>query len=427
MAFFFVLLLIALAFAAGYAVAVARSRRLAPPPPPEAAAPVTALTHEAKAPESTRVAFERDAEEGTTAWRLAMADVGARMKQAGVKLVVFAHGSFVGDDPLTIARTVEDAIPALAGHARALRGFTRAQVHRFLGDLSNFTPEYVAGFAQATGVAATSFTWSGENHHAGRVQGAVRLARAIALYGGGAIGPGDRVLLVGHSHGGQLFAVLSQLLAGAEGHEELVAAARARGEDPGALADHLAQLRAVDFDVATFGTPPRYGWARGARFRVLHLVNHRGAAPRGRSLLGVFHTREGDYVHRVGVPGSDFPALAPQERAINARLDRILGHGWSPRVWLGHVARGLRVAPHGHTILVDYGDDARAVPNLLATGLGHAAYTRRDAMLFHARLVAGHFYSPPAPTPWVDRVRGLLPPKRLLAAPARRLPSSPEM
>src|SRR5439155_27263769 len=120
-----------------------------------------------------------------------------------------------------------------------------------------------------------------------------------------------------------------------------------------ALEDPLAQLRGVDFDVVTYGTPPRYGWARGARFRVLHVVNHRGAASKAKSLLGVLHTKEGDYVHRIGVPGSDFPALAPHEREINARLDRYLGHGSNVRAWLGHVARGLRVAPHGHTILVD--------------------------------------------------------------------------
>jgi hypothetical protein len=97
------------------------------------------------------------------------------------------------------------------------------------------------------------------------------------------------------------------------------------------------------------------------------------------------------------------------------------------RAWIGHVARGLRVSPHGHTILVDYGDDAGAVPNFLATGLGHAAYTRREAMLFHARLVAGHFYQPQAPmaaAPWVGRVRGLLAPRRALVPPSRRLPSS---
>src|SRR5436305_8465606 len=141
-----IVLLLAAAFAAGYFVAVARVRRLAAPP--EVVPPVSALTHEA-APPSTRVAFERDADEGSTAWRMAMTDVGERMKRAGVRLVVFAHGSFVGDDPLALGRAVEDAIPALAPHVSAVRGFTRAQVHRFLGDLSNFPPDYVEGFARA--------------------------------------------------------------------------------------------------------------------------------------------------------------------------------------------------------------------------------------------------------------------------------------
>ncbi len=390
---FLLLLVVAgAAFAAGYALAL--RRRPARAFLPEIVLPVDAHAAGAEeAPPSARVAFERGADEGSPEWRLAMAEVGERMRGAGVRLVVFAHGSFVGDDPLALARSVEDAIPTFGAHACALRGFTRAQVHRVLGDLSNFPPDYVESFARATGVAASSFTWSGENHHAARVQGAVRLARTIALHGGGAVRAGDGVLLLGHSHGGQLFAVLSQLVARAHGHEELVAAALARDEDVGALEEHLALLRRCAVDVATFGTPPRYGWARGAGFRVLHVVNHRGVATRARSLFGVLHTREGDYVHQLGVPGSDFPALARGERAINTRLDRLLGSGTSARNWLRHVGRGTRVATHGHTALVDYGDRARAVPNFLSTGLGHAAYTRRDAMLFHARLLAEHFYA----------------------------------
>jgi hypothetical protein len=227
----------------------------------------------------------------------------------------------------------------------------------------------------------------------------VRLARAIALHGGGGGGgvrPGDRVLLAGHSHGGQLFALLSQLAARVSGHEDLLLAAHARGEDVGALEEHLELLRRCAVDAVTFGTPPRYGWARGAGFRVLHVVNHRGAAPRSGSLRGLLHTARGDYVHQIGVPGSDFPAPTAADRALNDRLDRVLGAGTDLRVLLRNVARGMRVAPHGHTVLVDYGDAApgRVLPNFLATGLGHAAYTRGDAMLFHARLVADHFYAP---------------------------------
>jgi hypothetical protein len=362
--------------------------------------------------EPARIAFTPHASEGTAEWSRAMADLGARMRDAGVRLVVFSHGSFVGDDPLALARLAEETVPVLPEVARKLRELTRGHVSRLLGDLSNYTAEYVAAFARATGVDAVEFTWSGENHHAARVHGAVRLARTIALHGGGALQAGDRVLLVGHSHGGQLFAILSQLVARSHGYEDLVAAAQARGEDVGALEDHLALLRQCSVDVATFGTPLRYGWGRGARFRLLHVVNHRGAVARTPSLRGLLHTRHGDYVHQLGVHGSDFPAPAASDRRLNARLDRVLGKGRDVRAWLRHVAGGLRVSPQGQTVLVDYGDDAGAVPNFLATGLGHAAYTRRDAMLFHARLVANHFYPPRAPAPWTARVR-----RRLWLAP----------
>ncbi len=250
----------------------------------------------------------------------------------------------------------------------------------------------------------------------------------MALHRGGALKAGDRALLVGHSHGGQLFAILSQLLARARGYEELVAAAGARGEDLGALDEHLGLLRRCPIDVATFGTPLRYSWARAAGFRLLHIVNHRGTEARGPALLGVLHTRQGDYVHQLGADGSDFPALTASERAMNARLDGILGDGTSLRVWLRNVSRGLRVSPHGRTVLVDYGDVARGLPNFLSSGLGHAAYTRREAMLFHANLIADHFYPPvgaPARETWSRRVRAWVAPNRPLL-PARRQPSTPD-
>jgi len=393
------------AFGAGYAFAVARLRASRPP----ASGSIVVSRRE-----PTRIAFTRLAAEGTQEWRVAMEELGARMRSAGTRLVLFVHGSFVGDDPLALARTLEGAAPALPDLARALRGFTRAQVSRVLGDLSNFPADYVDALAAATGIEAVGFTWSGENHHAARVQEAVRLTRALALHN--ATGLGSRVLLVGHSHGGQLFAILSQLLARSRGYEELIDAAAARGEDVRALEDQLARLRCCAFDVATFGTPPRYDFAPASHFRLLHLVNHR------------LHTRRGDYVHHLGAPGSDWPAPKAKDRALNERLDRVLGVGSDLRAWLRHVADGLRLSPYGHTILVDYGDQARVVPNFWATGFGHAAYTRRDAMLFHVRIVADHFYPPgegdenrvaevPRDRVWTRSARLLLPRRRWPSAP----------
>jgi hypothetical protein len=428
--FFMVLfaLVAIVAFAAGFAVARARSRDAAPSDP-AAAAPTASELAVAVESEPARIAFASHAVEGTAEWTTAMRELGERMRGAEVRLVVFAHGSFVGDDPLAIASMMEDALPLLPDIGRKLRGLTRAHLSRLLGDLSNFSEAYVAAFAQGTGVDAVSFTWSGENHHAARVQGAVRLARMIALHRGGALRPGERVLLVGHSHGGQLFAILSQMIARSRGHEELVAAAHARGEDVGALEDHLTLLRRCSIDVATFGTPPRYGWARAAGFRLLHIVNHRGAGTAAPSLRGFLHTRQGDYVQQLGAHGSDFPALSASERVLNARLDRVLGEGSSVRAWLRNVSRGVRISPHGRTLLVDYGDSGRVLPNFLSSGLGHAAYTRRDAMLFHASLIADHFYPsrPASPwEPWSRRVRALVSPERLLPPASRREPSTPD-
>jgi hypothetical protein len=419
------------AFGAGYALALVRTRAERGRASLAATVTVEEVARDEPGPlpegppEALRVAFTELAAEGTPEWRMAMGDLGDRLRLAGVRFVVFVHGSFVGDDPLSIARAVEDTMPALPELARAVRGFTRSKVHRVLGDLSNYHSGYVGALGLATGIDAVDFTWSGENHHAARVQEAVRLARALALHGGGALRPGERVLLVGHSHGGQLFALLSQLVGRSRGYEELIGAAAARGEDVDELEGHLALLRRCVVDVATFGTPPRYGWSPAARFRLMHVVNHRGVEARAGSLRGLLHTRTGDYVHQLGAPGSDWPASSARDRALNARLDRILGVGTSLRAWLHHVARGVRVAPQGLTVLVDYGDAGKRLPNFWETGFGHAAYTRRDAMLFHLRLVADHFYPSAASAPKVQGLRAWIDPKRLLPA-RRRTPSAPD-
>ncbi len=122
------------AFAAGFAAARVRVRRAALAPVPDAplAAPVDV------AGEPARIAFTNHAIEGSREWATAMGDLGTRMRESGVRLVVFTHGSFVGDDPLAIASLLDDAIPLLPEIGRKLRGLTRAHLSRLLGDLSNF-------------------------------------------------------------------------------------------------------------------------------------------------------------------------------------------------------------------------------------------------------------------------------------------------
>ena len=338
----------------------------------------------------TIVRFEVVAERGTRsmeladhaeAWRSAMADIGARLRDDGVVAIVFAHGSFVGNDPLSALALIERALPAQRPLAKTLRRHTRAYVDRLLGDRGNFGPGYVRLFEQALGgaIPCTSFVWSSENHHVGRLEGALGLVRALATHAElGA--PRGRILVLGHSHAGQLFALVTQLLSRSLASEAILDVARARSLDVSSLDVDLETLQASLLDFVTFGAPARYAWANVPNLRSLHVVHGRSAS----ALSG--H----DWVRRLGAVGSDFPALGAHERLLNASLVPALGPGFAP----AELVRSLRAPPatptHGELVLVDYGGER--LTGLLLSGLGHAEYTRLDGMLFHASLVTARLY-----------------------------------
>lgn len=393
------------AFAAGFLLARRRTR-------PEARAARVASTPAAAT--ITTVAFDPGEARGTRAteleahapaWREAMRGVGVRLEAANVRAVVFVHGTFTGTDPLSAYRLVERGLPAVGRDvARALRRTTRSALDRLLGDLGNFGPAYARLFEGAAGgrIPCTTFVWSSENHHVGRLEAALGLVRVLATHAELAALPsrGDRpgrVLVVGHSHAGQVFALVTQLLAQSVATEAVLDVARVRGLDVGALETDLETLDGIGLDLVTFGAPARYAWAQVPGVRALHVL----AAP-ARGSLG------GDWIQRIGVEGSDLPALDPEDRRVNAALERSLGPGFAP----ARLATAVWEPPprlHGDLVLVDYGADG--LRSAIRSGLGHGAYTRLDAMLFHARLVAERLYpeepgAPPA-SAW-SRLRALV-------------------
>ncbi|MDB4935575.1 MAG: hypothetical protein JWP87_2547 [Labilithrix sp.] len=328
------------------------------------------LRFDAVVPRGTRSAvLAEHAEE----WRAAMRDVGTRLSDEGVVAVVFAHGSFVGTDPLSALGTVERALPNGRELANKLRRHTRSYVDRMLGDLGNFGPAYVRLFEEAIGksIPCTSFVWSSENHHVGRLEGALGLVRVLATHAElGA--PRGRILVLGHSHAGQVFALVTQLLSRSLAGEAIVDVARARALDVSALDVDIATLEHSPLDFVTFGAPARYAWAELEAVRSLHVVH------------------DDDWVRRLGGAGSDFPALASGDRKLNATLDEALGRGFAPSEVLRSLRGESKVSPHGEMVLVDYG--AKGLAGILSSGLGHGSYTRLDAMLFHASLVASRLY-----------------------------------
>ena len=382
------------AFAAGFVLA----RRLARPSSRATPTPIAAEDAKAALPASVAdrfVRFDPVAARGTRstaladhddAWRTAMHDVGTQLRAADVSAVVFAHGSFVGTDPLSALSTIEQSLPRGRALARALGRRTRATIDRLLGDLGNFGPTYVRLFEEAIGgsIPCTTFVWSSENHHVGRLEGALGLVRVLATHAELAL-PRGRLLVVGHSHAGQIFALVTQLLSRSLASEAIRDVARARSLDVSSLDVDLQAIERCGLDFVTFGAPARYAWAKAASIRSLHVV-HRRASP-----VTPRHRLSGDdWIRRLGGAGSDFPALAAEERKLNTSLDDALGSGFAPVEVAKALVSSADSAPHGELVLVDYGEERLA--SVLSTGFGHGVYTRFDAMLFHASLVATRLY-----------------------------------
>jgi hypothetical protein len=295
------------------------------------------------------------------------------------------------------------------------------------------------------------FHWSSQNHHIARADGAVRLLDELATFaeqlpqqqrvvapspwrgglGRGAEasqslaisntpppqGEGDeqinhRVILWAHSHGGNVFALLTNLLGADEAaRQEFFHASRTffrpwiatqpdlpvwdRVEQ--LLADPQHPLRRLKLDVITYGTPIRYGWDAGGYHNLLHLIHHRPhakhhahRAPYPPWPHDVFAAEHGDYIQQVGIAGTNFPPLPIALRTFLAdwRLGQLLQRnlgGWlRPRL-----KHGMRVHEEGTTLLVDY-DDPHWLP--WTHVLGHAPYTRSHWLPLHCELAAEHFY-----------------------------------
>jgi hypothetical protein len=329
----------------------------------------------------------------TPEWQERMARIGTTLQKAGVSQLYFLHGTFTGSDPFNVLPPFKSLMPQLAQQwEQIIESKMKRAVDLLARDLGNFLPDYVRLFQEASGghVPCHTLHWSSANHHWGRLQGALRLIED--LHQRFPEGPEGRILLIGHSHARQVFALFTQLLSDTSLGQDLWKLIDEEQLGTSDLPLIARRLSHGYYDFVTLGGPLRYPFATTDRMRFLHLVNHRGKGELAENMLNLWTTAGGDYIQQWGCPGSDTLATTHKERVVNRKLDALLGKGIDTRVWVHTVASRLRVGDVGQTLLIDYGDQGGFRINCLPTVFGHGIYTRYRVMLFNMELICRYFY-----------------------------------
>ncbi|HBV65503.1 MAG TPA: hypothetical protein DEF45_21065 [Rhodopirellula sp.] len=338
------------------------------------------------------------------------APVVQQLRDANVRHILLIHGTFAGGDITGFVREVKRFSPVRASRMDEI---SKAWFDELAGDVGNFTDAYAK---QLSGLINTEdspmikverFGWSGENHHIGRADGAVSLLRKIT-----SMDAKGRLLVMAHSHGGSLLAMLSQIAAAShEVKEAFFKATRLHYHSPlrskvdledwvharEILLDGHKTKREID--VATFGAPLRYRWNEHVVPRLLHFTQHRPSdgddplkAVIPRSVSDLISAASGDYIQHLAIAGTDFfPSFfAWRDVVVERRLRKMFESTGRRRDIFQKLKYGRRESSDGRTLLVDYPETPGREQQKL---FGHGVYTSPAWLQFHLETICEHFYS----------------------------------
>ncbi len=382
-------------------------------------------------------------------WHEAMAKAGATFAQAGVRAILFLHGSIPGTDVFGIKRL--DEVGGLKrGYSRGISGLdallslmregdngitplpgglvpplpnddaTKKLLDDQIGDAGNFTAAYVDRCRKALNqkagkpILCVRELWSCEHHHLGRALAACRLMDLLhGLIMEHRWTAGDRILIQAHGHAGLVLALASNLLCPSPitGRKRLLdLLAAAVGQSPDAqvirriepLLTRGALLNGVALDVVTMGTPVRYGWDPSGIGKLLHFVNHRNLRTDGKTWLAKMDLPQitmempiawgGDYVQELAVAGSDTVPSTETAKAANKAVWELVEPYDGFERWVECARRACRFPSEGQCLLVDY-KDCTGSTNVRDHYYGHAVYTRLNTLLFNTNEIATRLYS----------------------------------
>jgi hypothetical protein len=354
---------------------------------------------------------------GCSQFQADMAAAAASLRANQVVVIYLLHGTLAGMDTLGLMRELSRVLP---GASEYLARQEKSLVDTLLGDTANYSVDYATQLEQALNagggqpISVQRYIWSGENHHFGRVEAAVRLVDELASL---KLEPDQRVLLCGHSHAGNVLALLSNLMGGTpDSTEQLFRAVRplarrANVQDglesvsPVANWSRVHQLlrtqlpfSSSSIDMVTLGTPIRYGWETLGHGHLMHFVNHRPTdelppylVPFPLSAEQIVTSECGDFFQQFFIAGTNFlPTIfAGKMWTVEKRLGRLLQRGQSRRKLWDRLKCGQRVPADGACQLVDYAAADEASGRSI---MGHGVYTRLEWMSFHITEIANRFY-----------------------------------
>lgn len=344
-----------------------------------------------------------------------------------VSRIVLVHGTFVGNDPFAISETmtaVGRSVPWLSGVLDKFANSLMQKMPDFAAsatkDVGNYTEDFRVEFQRLVGtdpaVELLKPAWSSQNHHFARADLAMQLLHQIIQR---PVPASQKILLWGHSHAGNAFALLTNLLANERADvERFFSAIDQPSELWKAVRENLRTSPtphpiAKQMLMVTFGTPVRYGWDVNGCHRLVHVTHHR---PENESMAitckplfpphpvaDVVKATWGDWVQSFAIAGTD--VASPASRAVNARLTELLEDGLSlpepnervaaikPASLQNLCARwttGTRCHADGLNMLVQY-EPSGLMTSLLTpletTLFGHGVYTTAPWLSSHLQLV----------------------------------------
>ena len=328
-----------------------------------------------------------------------MTKLAKKLENLGLKEIVLTHGSFVGADPLDLL----GFLSKLLGKPDLSKYFpdTSKISEIFTGDRGNFTRKYEAELKDlftSYKVKVRRFSWSSANHHIARLEACFQFVLNFSEKTSPKTSSKVN-LLIGHSHAAQIFALFTLIKNSSFYRRNLLSYAKELNFDKKLLEKKINVLRKERFFYLTLGSPVKYPYLiRKRKEKLFHIINFRSSENKSsytlekenlRSILG---TKNGDLIQKYGLVGSDFLSLDPKTRALNKKLDPILGPGVNYYAWQDSLKKTNTLSPYGATRLVDFEDSSKILPNFHKTAFGHGVYTQLKTLHFLFHFVQNNFF-----------------------------------